>query len=158
MIGGYRDDILGRGDYTSYMHAWRLNRSCADPRYGGNCDINDYVWRENRELLTNQAELPVIQLRFGDTGEAGDDERGYHTLETEVLWHKLRVLQVMHVRQVLMRDRVHQKAKNRTSFKSVKKLESMVLKYKIPYLLKLNTAGLCYYWVTCVVVLRIEFE
>ena len=83
------------------INAWRLNRSCADPRYGCNCDINDYVWRENRELLTNQAELPVIQLRFGDTGEARDDERGYHPLETEVLWHKLRVLQVT-LRQILL--------------------------------------------------------
>ena len=36
------------------------------------------------------------------------------------------------------------KAKNQTSFKSVKKLESMVLKYKIPYLLNLNTANLRY--------------
>ena len=94
------------------MHACGLNRSCADPRYGCSFDINDYVSRENRELLTNKAELPVIQLRFGDTGEAGDDERGYHTLETEVLRHKLRVLQVIHVRQVLMKDRVHQSKKS----------------------------------------------
>ena len=75
----------GGEDYTS-----RLNRSCAHPRYGCDCDINDYVSLENRELLTNKAEFPVI-LRFGDTGEAGDDERGYQTLETEVLWHKLSV-------------------------------------------------------------------
>ena len=74
------------------MHACWLNRSCADPRYGFNFDINDYVSRENKELLTNKTELPLIQLRFGDTGEAGDDERGYHTLETEVLSHKLRLL------------------------------------------------------------------
>ena len=91
----------GGGDY--FLH---------DPRYRCNWDINDYVWRKNRELLTNKAELPVIQLRFGDTGEAGDDERGYHTLETDVLWHKLRVLQVIHVRQVLMKDRVHQSKKS----------------------------------------------
>ena len=65
----------GGGDY--FLH---------DPRYRCNWDINDYVWRKNRELLTNKAELPVIQQRFGDTGEAGDYERGYHTLETEVLW------------------------------------------------------------------------
>ena len=69
-----------RGNYTPYICLCRLNRSCTDPRYGCNFDINDYVWRENRELLTNKAELPVIQLRFGDTGEAGDDERVYHTL------------------------------------------------------------------------------
>ena len=102
----------GGWNYTSYMHACGLNRSRADPRYGCNFDMNDYVSRENKELLTNKAELPVIQLRFGDTGEAGDDERGYHTLETDVLWHKLRVLQVIHVRQVLMKDRVHQSKKS----------------------------------------------
>ena len=58
----------GGWNYTSYTHACGLNRSCADPRYGFNFDINDYVSRENKELLTNKAELPVIQLRFGDTG------------------------------------------------------------------------------------------
>ena len=102
----------GGWNYTSYMQACGLNRSRADPRYGCNFDMNDYVSRENKELLTNKAELPVIQLRFGDTGEAGDDERGYHTLETQVLRHKLRVLQVIHVRQVLMKDRVHQSKKS----------------------------------------------
>ena len=66
----------GGWNYTSYMHACGLNRSRADPRYGCNFDINDYVSRESRELLTTTAELPVIQLRFGDTGEAGDYERG----------------------------------------------------------------------------------
>ena len=34
------------------------------------------------------------------------------------------------------------KAKNQTSYKSAKKLESIVIRYKIPYLLKLNTASL----------------
>ena len=105
------DDILGRVELYFYIHACGLNRSCADPRYGCNFDINDYDSRENKELLTNKTELRVIQLRFGDTREAGDDERGNHTLET-VLWHKLRVLQVIHVRQVLMKDRVHQSKKS----------------------------------------------
>ena len=84
------DDISGRGYYTHYMCLCGLNRSCVYPcygnlvpphlqsqgkapwgrgwRYGCNCDINDYVLRENRDLLTNKAELPVIQLRFGYTG------------------------------------------------------------------------------------------
>ena len=84
-------------NYTSYMHACGLNRSCADPRFGCNFDINDYVSRESRELFTTKAGLPVIQLRLGDTGEAGDDERGNHTLETGASRHKLRVLQVIHL-------------------------------------------------------------
>ena len=57
----------GGWNYNSYMQACGLNRSCADPRYGFNFDINDYVSRENRELLTNKTGLPLIQLRFGDT-------------------------------------------------------------------------------------------
>ena len=48
---------------TRYMCACGLNRSRVDPRYGCSSDINDYVRREDRELLTNKAEFPVIQLR-----------------------------------------------------------------------------------------------
>ena len=82
----------GGGNYTPYMCLCGLIRSCAYACYGNlvpphlqlqsqgkapwgrgwryvcDCDINDYVWQENREQLTNKAELPVIQLRFGDTG------------------------------------------------------------------------------------------
>ena len=52
--------------------------SCADSRYGCNCDKNDLVWREDSGLLTDKTKLPVKQLRFGDTGDRG--EQGYHTL------------------------------------------------------------------------------
>ena len=55
-----------------------MTKSCADPRYGCNCDVNDYVWREDSGLLTDKSHLPVRQLRFGDTGDSG--EQGYHTL------------------------------------------------------------------------------
>ena len=51
--------------------------SCAYPSYGCNCDANDNVWREDSGLLTDKTKLPVIQLRFGDTGGS---EQGYHTL------------------------------------------------------------------------------
>ena len=54
------------------------NQTCADPKYGCNCDKNDYVWREDSGLLTDKTYLPVKQLRFGDTGSQG--EEGYHTL------------------------------------------------------------------------------
>ena len=55
-----------------------MTNSCADSRYGCNCDRNDYVWREDSGLLTDKAKLPVKQLRFGDIGDSG--EEGYHTL------------------------------------------------------------------------------
>ena len=55
-----------------------MANSCADSRYGCNCDKNDFVWREDSGLLTDKTKLPVKQLRFGDTG--GSSEQGYHTL------------------------------------------------------------------------------
>ena len=45
-----------------------MTSSCADPRYGRNCDKNDNVWREHSGLLTEKTHLPVKQLRFGETG------------------------------------------------------------------------------------------
>ena len=45
---------------------------------GCNCDKNDLEWREDGGFLTDKTQLPVIQLRFGDTGHWL--ERGYHTL------------------------------------------------------------------------------
>ena len=55
-----------------------MTNSCADSRYGCNCDENDVVWREDSGLLTDKTKLPVKQLRFGDTGAS--HEQGYHTL------------------------------------------------------------------------------
>ena len=55
-----------------------MTNSCANPRYGCNCDKNDYVWREDSGLLTDKTHLPVTQLRFGDVSGR---EQGYHTLE-----------------------------------------------------------------------------
>ncbi|KAL9975108.1 hypothetical protein ACROYT_G012225 [Oculina patagonica] len=55
-----------------------MTNSCADPSDHCNCDKNDGVWREDSGLLTNKTDLPVKQLRFGDTGDSG--EQGYHTL------------------------------------------------------------------------------
>jgi len=51
--------------------------SCADSRYGCNCDKDDLVWREDSGLLTDKTHLPVKQLRFGDTAYS---RSGYHTL------------------------------------------------------------------------------
>ena len=55
-----------------------MNNSCAYSGHGCNCDANDDMWREDSGLLTDKSRLPVRQLRFGDTGESG--EQGYHTL------------------------------------------------------------------------------
>ncbi|KAI8498215.1 hypothetical protein Bbelb_241590 [Branchiostoma belcheri] len=43
-----------------------------------NCDSNDFTWREDSGYLTDKNDLPVTQLRFGDTGSG--HEQGYHTL------------------------------------------------------------------------------
>ena len=42
-----------------------MTNSCADSRFGCNCDKNDNVWREDSGLLTDKTKLPVKQLRFG---------------------------------------------------------------------------------------------
>ena len=55
-----------------------MTKSCSDPRDECNCDANDDVWREDSGLLSDKSHLPVRQLRFGDTGDSG--EQGYHTL------------------------------------------------------------------------------
>ena len=47
-----------------------ITNSCADPRFSCNCDKNDYVWREDSGVLTDKSNLPVRQLRFGDTGDS----------------------------------------------------------------------------------------
>ena len=55
-----------------------MTNSCAVSSYGCNCDKNDNVWREDSGFLIDKTKLPVKQLRFGDTGDRG--EQGYHTL------------------------------------------------------------------------------
>ena len=62
----------------SYKCACGVNNTCADSSRECNCDANDYQWREDSGLLTEKSDLPVLQLRFGDTGSS--IEKGYHTL------------------------------------------------------------------------------
>ena len=59
-----------------------MTNSCADPRYGCNCDKNDSIWREDSGLLTEKTHLPVKQLRFGDVSGSINHNGwgGYHTL------------------------------------------------------------------------------
>ena len=80
-----RDDenmtYWGGVNSVPFKCACGLNNTCADSNYGCNCDKNDGNWREDSGLLTNKSKLPVIQMRFGDTGVfSGGDEKGYHTL------------------------------------------------------------------------------
>ena len=76
-----RDDekmeYQGGVNSVPFKCAFGLNDTCADTNYGCNCDENDGNWREDSGLLTNKSKLPVIQMRFGDTG---NNEKGYHTL------------------------------------------------------------------------------
>ena len=52
--------------------------TCVDTSYSCNCDANiGSSWHEDSGNLTDKNHLPVIQLRFGDTGSG---EAGYHTL------------------------------------------------------------------------------
>ena len=63
-----------------------LTNSCA----GGekcNSDVNDAKWRKDNGYLTDKNTLPVIELRFGDTGVREDvDESGYHPLGKLRCW------------------------------------------------------------------------
>ena len=80
-----RDDekmkYWGGVDSAPFKCACGLDNTCAATSHGFNCDKNDGNWREDSGLLTNKSKLPVIQMRFGDTGVLPNgDEKGYHTL------------------------------------------------------------------------------
>ena len=65
-------------DYLKCACGVTSPNSCAGINNGCNCDKNDYVWREDEGLLKEKSDLPVLQLKFGDTGSG--DEEGYYTL------------------------------------------------------------------------------
>ena len=67
------------GASVSGKCACGMTNSCADSRYGCNCDKNDFVWREDSGLLTDKTRLPVKQLRFGDTTDHWFAQ-SFHTL------------------------------------------------------------------------------
>ena len=78
---GEKMTYWGGVNSVPYKCACGLNNTCADTSDGCNCDINDQKWREDSGLLTDKSKLPVIQLRFGDTGIRNSiNEKGYHTL------------------------------------------------------------------------------
>ena len=77
--GGVKMKYWGGASPGSNKCACGMNNTCANPKYGCNCDMNDYsIWRQDSGLLTHKPDLPVSQLRFGDTGYK--NTKGYHTL------------------------------------------------------------------------------
>ena len=58
--------------------ACRVKKTCTRAGCRCNCDANDLQWREDSGFLSDKTDLPVKQLRFGDTRQ--NYERGYHTL------------------------------------------------------------------------------
>ena len=72
--------LLYWGDtpYSNRGCACGVTNTCADKSKKCNCDVNDLVWREDGGVLRHKEDLPILQLRFGDTGHRG--EKGYHTL------------------------------------------------------------------------------
>lgn len=80
-ISRHAEDMTYWGGATpadNYKCACGLTNSCLDPSYGCNCDANVDEWQEDSGILTEKSDLPVLQLRFGDTGSS--IEKGYHTL------------------------------------------------------------------------------
>ncbi|XP_078356453.1 contactin-associated protein 1-like [Oculina patagonica] len=76
---GYKMTYWGGSNYSfPYKCACGVTGTCANNVASCNCQNNDAVLREDSGLLTGKSHLPVMQLRFGDTG--GPDEYGHHTL------------------------------------------------------------------------------
>ena len=61
----------GGASSSSNKCACGMTNSCADSGHSCNCNKNDGVWREDSGLLANKKQLPVKELRFGDTTQYG---------------------------------------------------------------------------------------
>ncbi|KAF6207362.1 hypothetical protein GE061_018603 [Apolygus lucorum] len=57
-----------------------LMGTCADPTKWCNCDAGLESWVVDEGLLTDKNDLPVKQLRFGDTGHPLDEKQGNYRL------------------------------------------------------------------------------
>ena len=75
-IAGKKMTNWGGVDSSKSGCACSLNNSCKTGTC--NCDVNDSRPREDKGLLSEKEYLPVTELRFGDTGDQG--EEGFHTL------------------------------------------------------------------------------
>ncbi|KAI8490892.1 hypothetical protein Bbelb_313110 [Branchiostoma belcheri] len=61
-----------------------------------NCDANDLKWREDSGFLSHKNDLPVTQLRFGDTGGYGHKIGGMSGLEPGASGFESRTLPLRH--------------------------------------------------------------
>ncbi|XP_066286834.1 contactin-associated protein-like 2 [Branchiostoma lanceolatum] len=75
---GRRADYWGGATPGSGMCGCGQEGTCDNGKPKCNCDNNDYNWRSDEGLLTHNPDLPVTQLRFGDT--LGYQANGYHRL------------------------------------------------------------------------------
>ena len=50
----------------------QLSIGCYDDSQVCNCDNNDNTWREDSGVLTNKTNLPVTEMRFGETGHSSE--------------------------------------------------------------------------------------
>ncbi|XP_076259208.1 neurexin-4 isoform X1 [Rhynchophorus ferrugineus] len=73
-------DYWGGGLPGSRKCECGLLGTCVDPTKWCNCDGNSEVWLVDSGELTEKEDLPVKQLRFGDTGSALDEKEGRYTL------------------------------------------------------------------------------
>ena len=79
----------GASPSDSNKCACGVTNSCALCSKGCNCHKNDPVWREDCGLLTEKSpHLPVIQLRFGDTGSSGET-RLPQPWKAQELWNEV---------------------------------------------------------------------
>ena len=84
---GSRMTYWGGAQPNSGKCACGMTNSCQDPSKRCNCDQNRVAWNEDSGYLTDKNTLPVMELRFGDTGKLGyDNEIGYHTIGKLRCW------------------------------------------------------------------------
>ena len=74
----------GGADIDSGKCACGTRGSCGGNKGKCDCDNNDKTWREDSGYLADKSTLPVTELRFGDTGN--DGEEGKHTLGKLQCW------------------------------------------------------------------------
>ena len=75
---GTKMTYWGGASPDSNKCACGMTNTCVDPSRPCNCDALGHEWHEDSGLLTYKSDLPVSQLKFGDTEQA--NEEGYHTL------------------------------------------------------------------------------
>ena len=60
-------------DYTWWVNRNGVAMTNGWPNHSPNCDINDYVWRSDGGNITDKEDLPITQVKVGDTGGAGEE-------------------------------------------------------------------------------------